>query len=80
MKYLLTVTAYADRDPSCNLYTYTETFDLGFERPSADLVKAHIEDVKERFTASWPHPRHRNPTLIPIDADIIDVHATEVHA
>lgn len=80
MKHLLTVTAYADRDASCNLYTYTETFDLGIERPSPALVKGHIEDVKERFVASWPHRRHNCPTLIPIDADIIDVHATEVHA
>jgi len=80
MKYLLTVTAYADRDPSCNLYTYTETFDLGIERPSAELVRSRLEEAKQSFIDSWPHRRNRCPTLIPIDADIVDIHATEIHA
>jgi len=68
-----------DRDQSVNLYTYTETFDLGIERPSPALVKGHVEDVKDRFLASWPHNQFA-PNLVPVNVDIIDIHATEVHA
>lgn len=79
-KYLLTVTAMADRDESCNLYTYTETFDLGSRRPTPAKVCSHVEDVKQTFLDSWPHHRQAKPIVVPVNVDIIDIHATEVHA
>lgn len=74
MKYVLTVTARADRDESCNLYTYRKSLDLGINPPSSQLTRQFCLDVKERFLESWPHPRNRVPTLVPIDVDVRDVH------
>jgi hypothetical protein len=80
MNWLITVTAYADRDQSCNLYTLTETHNLGEQRPSPDTIRAMVQETKERFLESWPHRRNHPPTLVPVDVDILDSSQIEVHA
>jgi hypothetical protein len=80
MQWLITITAYGDRDPSCNLYTLTETHNLGEVRPSPETIKALVEEVKERYKASWPHRGVNMRGLIPIDVDILDVTTVEVNA
>lgn len=74
MKIELTITAVADRDPSCNLFTLTEVHTFGLSSPpTVDKIRDLCEEHKAKFLAAWPHPRNNKPTLVPIDATAREV-------
>lgn len=76
MHYELALTAVADRDPSCNLFTLTRTHNFPLSSPpTSDEVRDLALKLKDDFKASWPHRRQTVPMLIPIDAEIREVDA-----
>lgn len=71
MHYELTITATADTDPSCNLFTMTEVHRYSIAMPpTARNIQEKCVEHKEKFIASWPHRRQGAPTLVPITASI----------
>lgn len=71
MRIRLTITAKSDADPSCLLYTVTESFYYGIaDPPEAHEIKRRAEETKQKLQESWPHPGITWPTLIPVEADV----------
>ena len=71
MHYDLTITARADRDPSCNLFTMTEVHRFSIAMPpTADKIRKLCEEHKVKFLASWPHQRSSVSALVPLDVTI----------
>jgi hypothetical protein len=71
MRIELTVTAVADRDPSCNLFTYTRTYTFPLSRGMLPTrIREHAQLHKEEFREAWPHRGTNCPTLIPIDVSV----------
>lgn len=73
MKIQLTLTAMADRDPSCNLFTMTEVYTYPLTgAPTPAKIKEGCKALKTRFKESWPHGQYV-PHTVPIDVDIRQV-------
>src|SRR3954465_4174804 len=69
----LTITAVADRDPSCNLFTYTEAHRFSIAMPpSTDKLKELMEKHKVKYLEMWPHNGVAKPHLVPLDATITE--------
>jgi hypothetical protein len=67
------ITAVADRDPSCNLLTYTEDHRFSIAMPpTPDKVRELLAAHKERFFEMWPHHRNAKPHLVPLDVEITE--------
>jgi hypothetical protein len=66
----VTITAVADRDPSCNLLTYTQVHDFQYHNmPTPTVVKDLCKEHKRKFLEMWPH-NQAEPTLIPLDVTV----------
>jgi len=71
MHYNLTITARADVDWSCNLFTMTEVHRFSIAAPpTARNIQDKCIAHKEKFLASWPHRRQGAPTLVPLSVSI----------
>lgn len=68
MHYEVIVAVSADRDPDCNLYTYTETFALGLDHPRPDQIQRLCESAMSSFDESWPFQRINKPVRPNVDA------------
>jgi hypothetical protein len=70
----LTLIAVADRDESCNLFTYTETHRFSIAMPpTPEKVRVLAEQHKDKFLEAWPHKGVAKPRLIPMDATVVEV-------
>lgn len=66
----LTLTAVADRDPSCNLFTYTVTHTVSLaDGMFPEKIRTLAAEHKSNFRKAWPH-NQTCPPLIPLDADV----------
>lgn len=71
MHYDLTITAVANRDESCNLFSLTEVHRFSIAAPPTSAkIKALLEEHKVKYLAAWPHRRTAAPTLVALDATI----------
>ncbi len=67
----ITITAVANRDPSCNLFTLTQTHDFDYHnQPSVKMLNELLNEHKQKFLEAWPHNRQAAPILVPLDVAI----------
>jgi hypothetical protein len=71
MYYEITLTAVADRDPSCNLLTFTERHTYAItDPPTPTRIKQLCQQHVQRYLEAWPHNRTAKPILVPIDVEV----------
>lgn len=71
MKVELTITVRGDNDPSCNVYTYSETFEYRLSDPPTPAeIQARNKEVQDKFMESWPNPRVNKPTILRVEANV----------
>jgi hypothetical protein len=67
----LTITAIADRDDSCNMFTYTEAYNFRIsDPPTPDKIRALLQEHKDKFMEMWPHKGVAKPHLVPLDVSV----------
>ena len=67
------ITAVANRDESCNLFTFSETHRFSIAQPpTAKKLKDLMNEHKIKFLDMWPHNRQASPILVPLDMEITE--------
>jgi hypothetical protein len=72
MDYKITVTN--DNDPSCQLYTLSQEFNVSSwasEELLKECVTRDIETVREAFRATWPHKGTNMGTFLPTMVEVM---------
>jgi hypothetical protein len=72
MYYHVSITALADRDESCNLYSLTWHFDVDEVMLTPASLRGMINGTKENFLGSWPTANINRPSksMIRIDVEV----------
>lgn len=76
MYYSITISARNSRDESCDLYRLTWHFNVDADEFSPEMLKDLINEVKDKYLASWPQGKSVRATdkaFIPVDVDVVVV-------